>query len=142
MHDLKLVRERPDDLREAMRRRGALAALGPQLDRCEELERERRLLIQAAEEREAARNAASQEVARRKKAGEDTAEVIATGRALGEENARLKTELTETEAALTRILLEVPNVALPEGPEGGEENNVVERQWGDPRPSQGVKPHW
>ena len=33
MHDLRLVRERLDDLREAMRRRGALDALGPQLDR-------------------------------------------------------------------------------------------------------------
>ncbi len=142
MHDVRVVRERPAELREAMRRRGELGTLASQLDRCEELERERRLLIQAAEEREAARNAASQEVARRKKAGEDVAELIATGRALGEEIARLKTELAETEASLTRILMEVPNVTLPEVPEGGEENNVVERQWGDPRPSQGVKPHW
>ena len=37
MHDVRLVRERLDDLREAMRRRGALEALGPQLDRCEGL---------------------------------------------------------------------------------------------------------
>ena len=54
MHDARLIRERPDELREAMRRRGALGSLGPQLDRCEELDRERRLLIQAVEERKAA----------------------------------------------------------------------------------------
>src|SRR5919112_2069171 len=35
MHDVRLVRERLDDLREAMRRREALDALAPQLDRCE-----------------------------------------------------------------------------------------------------------
>ena len=49
MHDLKLLRERPGELREAMRRRGALDALGPQLDRCEALEQERRLLVQAVQ---------------------------------------------------------------------------------------------
>jgi hypothetical protein len=60
MHDVRLVRERLDDLREAMRRREALATLGPQLDRCEGLERDRRLLIPAVEERMAALNAGSQ----------------------------------------------------------------------------------
>ncbi|HEY2065246.1 MAG TPA: serine--tRNA ligase, partial [Gemmatimonadaceae bacterium] len=83
MHDLKMVRERLGELREAMQRREALTALGPQLDRCEGLDRDRRLLIQAVEERKAARNASSQDVARRKKAGEPADEIIAHGRALG-----------------------------------------------------------
>ena len=68
MHDLKLVREQPDLLRDAMRRRGALDALAPQLDRLATLEQERRALIQQVEEQKAARNASSAEVARRKKA--------------------------------------------------------------------------
>src|SRR4051812_36753254 len=135
MHDLKLVRERLDDLREAMRRRGALAALGPQLDRCEALERDRRLLIQAVEERKAARNAGSQEVARRKKAGEPADDLIAHGRALGEEISRLDSELGAAERELTGILLEVPNIPLPDVPAGDEEQNVIVRTWGDPRPA-------
>ena len=142
MHDLRLVRERLDDLREAMRRRGALAALASQLDRCEALERERRLLTQAVDERRAARNASSQEVARRKRAGEDADELIAQGRALGEEIARLETELGAAEQALVGILLEVPNVTLSDVPAGGEECNVIVRSWGEPRPSDGVRPHW
>jgi seryl-tRNA synthetase len=142
MHDLKLVRERLDDLREAMRRRGALGALGPQLERCDALERERRLLIQAVEERKAARNAGSQEVARRKKAGEPADDLIAQGRGLGEEIGRLETELGAAEGELSRILLEVPNVTLPDVPAGDEEHNVIVRTWGDPRSSAGVKPHW
>jgi seryl-tRNA synthetase len=142
MHDLKLVRERLDDLREAMRRRNALATLGPQLDRCEALERERRLLIQAVEERKAARNAGSQEVARRKKAGEPADDLIAFGRALGEEISRLEGELGAAEDELSRILLEVPNVTLPDVPAGDEDHNVIVRSWGDPRTSTGVRPHW
>jgi seryl-tRNA synthetase len=142
MHDVRLVRERLDDLREAMRRRGALDVLAPQLDRCESLEQERRLLIQAVEERKAARNASSQEVARRKRAGEPADELIAQGRAQGEEIARLEAELAAAEGALIGILSEVPNITLPDVPAGGEEHNVVVRSWGEPRPSAGVRPHW
>ncbi|MES2176431.1 MAG: serine--tRNA ligase [Gemmatimonadota bacterium] len=142
MHDARVVRERLDELREAMRRRGALGALAGQLERCDGLEKERRLLIQAVEERKAARNAGSQEVARRKKAGDDASELITRGRELGEEIGRLERELAAAEQALDGILMEVPNMTLPDVPEGGEENNVILRSWGDPRPSDGVKPHW
>ena len=142
MHDLRLVREGLDDLREAMRRRGELDALGPQLDRCEGLERERRLLIQAVEERKAARNASSQEVARRKRAGEPAEDLITTGRALGEEISRLERELADAEGQLASILLEIPNVTAPDVPEGDESHNVIVRTWGVPRPSEGVRPHW
>ena len=142
MHDARLIRERLDDLREAMRRRGALGQLAPQLDRCEGLDRERRLLIQAVEERKAARNASSQDVARRKKAGEDAGDLIAHGRALGEEIARLDIELAAAEQALDAIVMEVPNMTLAEVPAGDETHNVVVRTWGTPRPSDGVKPHW
>jgi seryl-tRNA synthetase len=142
MHDVRMVRERLGELREAMRRREALDALGPQLDRCEGLERERRSLIQAVEERKAARNASSQEVARRKRAGEPADDLIAQGRALGDEIARLERELGDAEGQLQAILLEVPNVTAPDVPAGGEEHNAIIRSWGEPRPSDGVRPHW
>jgi seryl-tRNA synthetase len=142
MHDVRLVRERLDDLREAMRRREALEALAPQLDRCEGLERERRLLIQAVEERKAARNAGSQEVARRKRAGEPADDLIAQGRALGEEIGRLERELAEAEQQLGGILLEIPNITAADVPAGDESQNVIVREWGVPRGSEGVKPHW
>jgi seryl-tRNA synthetase len=142
MHDVRLVRERLDDLREAMRRRDALGTLGPQLDRCEGLERERRLLIQAVEERKAARNAGSQEVARRKRAGEPADDLIANGRALGEEIGRLELELADAERSLASILLEVPNITAADVPAGDESNNIIVRSWGEPRASEGVRPHW
>lgn len=142
MHDIRVLREQIDALREAIRRRGTLDQYAPLLDRAATLERERRTSIQALEERKAARNAASQEVARRKKAGESADDLIARGRALGEEIGRLERELGESEGALQEILVNVPNFTLPEVPEGGEENGVVVREWGTPRAPDGVRPHW
>src|SRR5918911_5405749 len=121
MHDLRMVREQLDALRDGMRRRGRLDALAPVLERAEALDRERRAMIQAVEERKAARNAASQEVARRKREREDATELVTRARALGDEIARLEGELSETEGRLTAALLEVPNVTLPDVPAGGEE---------------------
>jgi seryl-tRNA synthetase len=141
VHDIRVLRERGDELRDAIGRRGKLDVLGPVLDRAAQLERERRELIQATEERKAARNAASQEVARRKQAGEGADELVARARALGEEIGRLERELGEAERSLDAILYELPNVTAPDVPAGGEEANVVVRSWGAPRES-APRPHW
>jgi seryl-tRNA synthetase len=142
MHDARVFREQVDLLRDAMRRRQKLDDLAPLLDRGVTLELERRSIIQAVEERKAARNVSSQEVARRKKAGEAAADLIASGRQLGEEIQRLEGELAAAESELGNILLGLPNVTLPDVPAGGEEANQVVRTWGEPRAAAGVKPHW
>ena len=142
MHDLKSLRDQIDPLRDAMRRREKLDQIGPLLDRAEALDRDRRTSIQAVEERKAARNAATQEVARRKKAKENADDLVAQSRALGEEISRLESELATSESELERILLEIPNIPLPEVPNGGEECNVIVREWGTPRMESGLRPHW
>jgi len=142
MHDLKSLRDQIDALRDAMRRREKLDQIGPLLDRAEALDRDRRTSIQAVEERKAARNAATQEVARRKKAKENADDLVAQSRALGEEISRLESELATSESELERILLEIPNLPLPEVPNGGEECNVIVREWGTPRMESGLRPHW
>jgi len=142
MHDARIFREQVELLRDAMRRRRKLDDLAPVLDRGVALELERRAVIQAVEERKAARNTSSQEVARRKKAGEAADDLIASGRELGEEIQRLENELARAEAELRDILLGVPNITLPDVPEGGEEANRIVRSWGTPRPADGVRPHW
>jgi seryl-tRNA synthetase len=142
VHDIRVLREQIDLLRDGMRRRGALDSLAPVLERAEALEVERRTLIQAAEERKAARNASSQEVARRKRAGENADDLIARGRELGAEIARLEGELATVEEGLRAILLELPNITLPDVPAGGEEHNTIVAEWGTPRSREGVLPHW
>lgn len=142
MHDFRVLRDQVELLRGAMERRGKLAALAPLIDRGVELDVERRAMIQAVEERKAARNANSQEVARRKKAREDAEALIANGRSLGEEIARLEGELAATEGELQQILLELPNQTLDDVPAGDESHNRVEKRWGEPRVADGLKPHW
>ncbi|HEX7122044.1 MAG TPA: aminoacyl--tRNA ligase-related protein, partial [Gemmatimonadaceae bacterium] len=142
MLDPRMLRDQLESLRSAMRRRGKLDTLGPLIDRAATLDTERRALIQATDERKAARNANSQEVARRKRAGEPADELIALGRELGAEIQRLEDDLARVEAALQDVMLGLPNITLDEVPEGGEEANRVERTWGEPRASDGVRPHW
>ncbi len=137
-----MLREQIDVLRDGVRRRGAAEALLPVIDRGEALDRERRALITAVEEKKAERNATSQEVAKRKRAKEDADALIARGRALGEAITAEETQLAEVEQALQHLLLEIPNVPLPDVPSGGEDDNVVVKQWGTPREANGVRPHW
>jgi seryl-tRNA synthetase len=142
VHDLKLLRENIAALRDGMRRRGKLDALGSVIDRAEVLDRERRAVLARIEEKQATRNAASQDVARRKKAGEDAADVIARTRALGDEIAALQRDYDAQFGELEGLQYELPNIPLADVPEGGEESNRVVRTWGEPRPHDGVRPHW
>src|SRR6266550_390218 len=137
-----MVRENIDALRAGLRRRGTLDALSPTIDRAITLDQARRETIQAVEERKAARNAVTQQVGQRKRAGEPADDLQQQSRALGEEIARLDSELADTESRLSSILLELPNITLDEVPPGGEESNAVVRSWGSTREGTRVKPHW
>ena len=137
-----MVREQAGTLREGVRRRGSLDRHGPLIDRAERLDRERRLTIQAVEERKAARNAASQAVARAKAAGENVDALLAGARDLGSEIARLEAELAAAQGEFDAILYELPNVTFPEVPEGDAAANAIVSAWGEPRAAGSVRPHW
>ncbi len=129
-------------MRDALRRRGALDALAPTLERAARLELLRRTCIHAEEEKRAEANAITQDVRRLKQAHEDTGDLIERGRALGAELQRLERERAEAESAFTDLVAELPNVPLADVPAGGAEANVVVRTWGTPRPAGEVRPHW
>ncbi len=69
MLDLKLIRNDPEFVREALRRRGAHAEAA--LDNLLELDKTRRELLVAVEEKRALRNTVSEDIARAKRAKED-----------------------------------------------------------------------
>src|SRR3989442_379884 len=62
-------------------------------------------------------------------------------RDLGARIATLEADLKTVEATLEAKLLYVPNLPLPEVPDGDESHNQVVRTWGEPAP-QGGPPHW
>lgn len=143
MHDIRLLRDQLDLLRDAMRRRGKLDDLAPVLDRAEALERDRRSAITELEAQQARRNRIAQDVAKQRKAGADATVLMAEGRAVGEAIASLEARRNEAEAAVQGLLLELPNITLPDVPAGGEDANTVVREWGTPRTDgASLKPHW
>ena len=143
MHDIRLLRDQLELLRDGMRRRGKLAELAPLLDRAESLERERRAAITELEAQQARRNRLTQDVARLRKAGEDASALMAEARAVGEAISQLEARRTEAEAAVQGILYELPNLPLPEVPEGDEAANRVVASWGTPREDGAqLVPHW
>ncbi|MEI6739723.1 MAG: serine--tRNA ligase [Gemmatimonadaceae bacterium] len=143
MHDIRLLRDQLDALRDAMQRRGKLDDLGPVLARAESLERDRRSAITELESQQARRNKVTQDVAQRRKAGEDATAQIAEGRAIGEIISGLEHRRSEAEAAVQQLLYELPNITVPEVPAGGEEHNTVVHSWGTPRADgETLVPHW
>jgi seryl-tRNA synthetase len=142
VHDLRLLRDQPDAIRDALRRRGVLDTMAATLARGEELEQQRRASIRAEEDKRAESNAITQEVRRRKQQGEPVDDLIDRGRALSAELDRLQGERADAEAAFAKIVSELPNIPLADVPAGDERANTVIRTWGEPRSSNGVRPHW
>lgn len=143
MHDIRLLRDQLDHLRDGMRRRGKLAELQPLLDRAEALEAGRRSAITELEAQQARRNKLTQEVGQKRKAGEDATALMADARAVGDSIAELEAKRGEAEAAVQAMLYELPNIPLPEVPEGDESHNTVISSWGTPREDgASLMPHW
>ena len=143
MHDIRLFRDQTDQLREGMRRRGKLDELRDTIDHAESLERERRSAITALEAQQARRNLVTQDVARLRKSGADATELIAESRAIGQEISALEARRQEVEETVQALLCEIPNLTLPEVPEGDESNNAAVSSWGTPRlDGESLVPHW
>jgi seryl-tRNA synthetase len=142
VHDLRMVRDLVEQLREGMRRRGKLEQYANEIDEAERLDVARRTAITAVEEKKARRNALTQEVGRLKKARQDADAPMAEARALGDEIARIEADLAPMQARLDELMRSIPNVTLPDVPAGDETQNRVVRTWGEPRAAESVKPHW
>ncbi|MCC5970658.1 MAG: serine--tRNA ligase [Pararhodobacter sp.] len=132
MHDIRTIRENPDQFDAALARRG-LSGLSSQLMAMDE---GRRAKILAAETAQAEQNKASKEVGAAKARGDDAE--FARLRALVAEKkaeiARLNDEAGAEDARLRAALAEIPNLPLDEVPDGRDEGGNVEiRRWGSPR---------
>jgi len=132
MHDIRAIRENPEAFDAALGRRG-LAALSPEILRLDE---DRRAMILLAEQKQAEVNRLSKLAGTAKAAGDTPA-----FEALRAEVNDLKTlvgslpaKAADYDAALRDLLLTIPNLPLPEVPDGADEDGNVElRRWGTPR---------
>jgi seryl-tRNA synthetase len=141
MLDIRLIRESPDTVRAALGRRAPAHAT--RVDEALSLDRRRREILSEVERLKAERNTRSGEVARRKKTGEDTADLLTGLKAVSDRIKTLDDQLREADAALEAVLLQLPNLPLPDVPDGGPDAHRVIRSWGTP-PQLGfeARPHW
>jgi seryl-tRNA synthetase len=128
--DLRLIRERPDEVQRALADKGG-AQLVPEILA---KDTERRRLIREAEELKAQRNVASEAIGRARKAGQDAAAEQARMREVGDRIKALDAETKAIDDAIEALLAQVPNVPHPSVPRGkSDEENVEVRRWGTPR---------
>lgn len=130
MLDIKLIRNDPSSVREALRRRGEAAEA--ELDRLLELDRRRRDLLMETEERRALRNRVSEEIAETRKAGGEAEDKITAMRQVGAEIKELEAELKQIDTELEAVLLEIPNLPGSGVPSGDEEDSTTLHTWGEP----------
>ncbi|HEY3108715.1 MAG TPA: serine--tRNA ligase, partial [Chloroflexota bacterium] len=140
MLSLQLIREQPDLVRDAMRRRREEVPL----EQIIELDERRRRLLVEVEALRGRRNEVSREIGRLKGDPAAVERVRGEMRSVGERIATIEAELGEIEASLNARMLELPNIPDPSVPDGeSEEDNVVVAQHGQPREYPFTpRPHW
>ena len=142
MLDPKIIRTKPDEVREAISRKKGDGLVW--LDQFTALDEQRRRLLAEVESLKARRNTASSEVARLKQAGQDASALIAEMREVSERIKTMDDEVAEIEQKLNEAALRIPNIPHSSVPIGEDETkNVVVREWGDlPTFSFEPRPHW
>ena len=140
MHDLSYFRDHLEMFAEMAKRRN----LTLDLDGFRALDKERRELITANEQRKAQRNKASDEIARRKKEKQSADSIIAEMKRVSEQIKQSDERITELDATQRELLLTIPNIPHSSVPAGkGAEDNVEVRRWGKaPAFDFEPKPHW
>ena len=141
MIDLKLLRTSPDQVRAALARRGD-PGVGKLLDELEALDIRRRTVTGQLDQIKAERNDAARADAKlMKEQGAIPPDVLAQRKQLGARISALEGEQRDIEATLEAKGLFVPNLPLPDLPDGDASGNRIVRTWGAPAPA-GGRPHW
>ncbi|MEL6167737.1 MAG: serine--tRNA ligase [Pseudomonadota bacterium] len=131
MHDIRAIRENPDQFDTALARRGVSAVSADILS----IDEARRAAISAAETAQAERNAQSKAVGAAMKSGDadEGARLKAAVVALKDQIAAHEALAKAKDTELTNILMSLPNLPHDDVPDGADEDDNVElRRWGTP----------
>ncbi|MEM2439791.1 MAG: serine--tRNA ligase [Candidatus Bathyarchaeia archaeon] len=132
MLDIKLIREKPEFVRENLARRGDPEYL-KMLDELIECDRLWRQNLKKLNELRREKNRITAEIASLKKRGEDVSTIVSRAKAVDEEIAVLEKLVADHEEKARNYLMLLPNLLHESVPVGKDENdNVVVRTWGEP----------
>ncbi len=137
MLDIRLIREKTDEVRRGLEARGADPTV---LDEILALDVKRRELVSEAEELKSSRNTVSKQIGVIKKQGGDTSELQAQMRAVGERISELDGESAGVEDKQRQLLLGLPNLPAPGVVPGGKEKNEVVSVFGEKPVFEGFEP--
>lgn len=135
MLDIKLIREKPEEIKKAIARKGAEPAL---IDELLDLDQRRRELIAKLETFQGELNVQSKEIAQYH--GQQKIDAIKEASESSEKIGQLKPELEKIDVEYKKIIQDIPNIPSDDTPDGPDESgNVVLRQWGE-KPKFDFKP--
>jgi seryl-tRNA synthetase len=129
MHDLRWIREHPEEFDRGLVRRG----LPPRAKETLALDREWRSAETAAQEAQARRNRIAREIGAAKKRGEDVEPLLRQSLADKDSESAAARQATEFHARIDNLLAELPNIPADDVPDGPDETaNKVLRHCGEP----------
>ena len=126
MLDLKLIKEQPEFVRNALLKRMEAVDLTPLL----EWDAQRRSVIQETETLKARRNQVSAQIPALKKAGQPVDELTHEMHAVSAKIKELDAQVSELDAKIKDMLDGMPNIPDDDVVAGGKEQNQVIRVWG------------
>ncbi len=140
MLDLRLIRERPEEVRASLGTRGQ----DVHWDGLLKLDHERRALLSKVEELRHRRKIVSDQIAKLKREKLEADSLVKEMKGVGDRIKTLEDTLRDCEERLNAIALRIPNIPHPSVPIGADPSaNQEIRRWGKP-PTLAFppKPHW
>ena len=138
MIDINLIREKPEYVKEALKKK----LWDTDFTELLEWDKEKRELMQVVEANKAEMNKLSASVPAAKKAGEDVSLIFKQVKEIAAKNADLEARLKELEAKIYNFIIALPNIPDDDLVGGGKENNKVIHTFGQkPNFSFKIKDH-
>ncbi len=130
MIDIRILRNEPEKLIEALKRRKETRV---DVDGLLALDKKRREIVFEVEQMKSKQNTISKQIPSMKKEGKDTAPIFAEMKVLSDDIKKLDDEVREIDEKIEAIMYTIPNIANPTVPEGDtDEDNIEVRRFMEP----------
>ena len=130
MIDIKILRNEPEKLVEALKRRKDTKV---DIDGLLEYDKKRREILYQVEQMKSKQNAISKQIPVLKKEGKDTAPIFAEMKVLSDDIKKYDDEIRELDAKIEEIMYTIPNFPNPTVPDGDTDaDNVEVRRFMEP----------
>ena len=140
MLDIKLIRQEPEKVKAALKRRNA----EDRIDELIALDKERRDMLYETEQLKNQQNTVSKQIPQFKKEGKDVAPVFAEMKKLSDEVKELDAKIREYDEKIDTIMYTIPNIPNSTVPDGEtDEDNIEIRKFSEPTKfDYEPKAHW